>query len=142
MLFILLLWHYKYLSEYPYFPDGLGSTSTAYLYLSLLKYHSNRKLENEVIKPVLRAILSNFFSSILSLWFCHVQHGGHMLSVVFQFTNPYHYFGGSKLSCHGCATLFSSFNLVAESFLLHQGLPQQNLCHLRWPCPSLLSLEQ
>lgn len=31
---------------------------------------------------------------------------------------PYHYLGGSKLSCHGCATLFSSFNLVAESFHL------------------------
>jgi hypothetical protein len=58
--------------------------------------------------------------------------------------NPYHYFGGSKLSCHGCGTLFSSFNLVAESF----GLPQfftkgcHNKIYLQWPCPSLLSQEQ
>jgi hypothetical protein len=58
--------------------------------------------------------------------------------------NPYHYFGGSKLSCHGCGTLFSSFNLVAESF----GLPQfftkgcYNKIYLQWPCPSLLSQEQ
>jgi hypothetical protein len=58
--------------------------------------------------------------------------------------NPYHYFGGSKLSCHGCATLFSSFNLVAESFHLPQVFTKG--CHskiyLWWPCLSLLSLEQ
>ena len=58
--------------------------------------------------------------------------------------NPYHYFGGSKLCCHGCGTLFSSFNRVAES----EGLPQfftrgcHNKVYLRWPCPSLLSQEQ
>jgi hypothetical protein len=58
--------------------------------------------------------------------------------------NPYRYFGGSKLSCHGCGTLFSSFNLVAES----SGLPQffrkgsHNKTYLRWPWPSLLSQEQ
>ena len=58
--------------------------------------------------------------------------------------DPYHYFGGSKLSCHGCGTLFSSFNLLAESF----GLPKffTRGCHskiyLQWPCPSLLSQEQ
>jgi len=58
-------------------------------------------------------------------------------------TKPYHYFGGSKLSCHGCATFFNSFNLVAESF----GHPQfftkgcHNKIYLRWPYP-LLSQEQ
>jgi hypothetical protein len=57
---------------------------------------------------------------------------------------PYPYFGGSKLSCYGCSTLFSSFNLVAESF----GLPQfftrgcHNKIDLRWPCPPLLSYAQ
>lgn len=58
--------------------------------------------------------------------------------------NPYHYFGGSKLSCYGCATLFSSFNLVAESFHLPQFFTKgcHNKIYLRWPCPSLLSLEQ
>ena len=59
-------------------------------------------------------------------------------------TNPYHYFGGSKLSCHGCATLFTSFNLVADSFYLPQFFTKgcHNKIYLRWPCPSLLSLEQ
>ena len=58
--------------------------------------------------------------------------------------NPYQYFGGSKLGCHGCSTLFSSFNRVAEFF----GLPQfftkgcHNKIYLHWPCPSLLSPEQ
>ncbi|KIJ91079.1 hypothetical protein K443DRAFT_656611 [Laccaria amethystina LaAM-08-1] len=53
--------------------------------------------------------------------------------------NPYHYFGGSKLSCHGCATLFSSFNLVAESFHLPQFFTKgcHNKIYLWWPCPSL-----
>jgi hypothetical protein len=57
---------------------------------------------------------------------------------------PYCYFGGSKLSCHGCATLFSSFNLVADSFHLPQFFTKgcHNKIYLRWPCPSLLSLEQ
>jgi OTT_1508-like deaminase len=57
---------------------------------------------------------------------------------------PYGYFGGSKLSCHGCATLFSSFNLVAESFHFPQHFTK--CCHkkiyLQWPCPLLLSQEQ
>ena len=59
-------------------------------------------------------------------------------------TNSYRYFGGSKLSCHGCATLFNSFNLVAESFHLPQFFTKgfHNKIYLRWPCPSLLSLEQ
>ncbi|KIK01195.1 hypothetical protein K443DRAFT_578331 [Laccaria amethystina LaAM-08-1] len=58
--------------------------------------------------------------------------------------NPYHYFGGSKLSCHGCATLFSSFNLVAESFHHPQFFTKgcHNKIYLRWSCPSLLPLEQ
>jgi OTT_1508-like deaminase len=58
--------------------------------------------------------------------------------------NPYRYFGGSKLSCHGCATLFSSFNLVAESFHLPQYFTKgcHNKIYIRWPCPSLLSPEQ
>ena len=65
----------------------------------------------------------------------HLQHAN---------INPYHYFGGSKLSCHGCTTLFSSFNLVAESFHLPQFFTKgcHNKIYLRWPCPSLLSLEQ
>ena len=58
--------------------------------------------------------------------------------------NPYHYFGGSKHSCHGCATLFRSFNLVAESFHLPQFFIKgcDNKIYLRWSCPSLLLLEQ
>jgi len=58
--------------------------------------------------------------------------------------DPYHYFGGSKLSCHGCSTFFSSFNLVAKSFGLSQFFTKG--CHgkiyLRWPCPFLLSEAQ
>jgi hypothetical protein len=30
--------------------------------------------------------------------------------------HPYRYFGGSKLSCHGCGIFFNSFNSVAASF--------------------------
>jgi hypothetical protein len=57
---------------------------------------------------------------------------------------PYRYFGGSKLSCHGCATLFSSFNRVAEIRDLPQFFTRSshNKIYLRWPCPSLLSQEQ
>ena len=58
--------------------------------------------------------------------------------------NPYQYFGGSNLSCHGCGTFLSSFNLVAKSFDLPQFFTKN--CHkkiyLHWPCPSLLSQEQ
>lgn len=56
-------------------------------------------------------------------------------------THPYFYFGGSKLSCHACATLFSSFNRVAESFEHRQYFTKGShgkIC-LRWCCPSLLS---
>jgi hypothetical protein len=58
--------------------------------------------------------------------------------------HPYRYFGGSKLSCHGCGTLFTSFNLVAESFSLPQFFTRgcHNKIYLRWPCHSLLSPEQ
>ena len=59
---------------------------------------------------------------------------------------PYHYFGGPKLSCHACGTLFSAFNNlnVAKSFdhprFLTKGC--NNKLYLQWPCPSLLSQEQ
>jgi hypothetical protein len=57
---------------------------------------------------------------------------------------PYRYFGGSKLSCHGCGILFASFNSVAAS-LGHSTFFTKG-CHdkiyLRWPYPSLLSQEQ
>ena len=57
---------------------------------------------------------------------------------------PYHYFGGSKLSCYACDTFFSAFNSVAQSF----GHPKfytrgcHNKLSLRWPSPSLLSQAQ
>lgn len=56
-------------------------------------------------------------------------------------THPYSYFGGSKLSCHACATLFSSFNRVAESFQRRQYFTKgtHSKVYLRWRCPSLLS---
>ena len=70
-----------------------------------------------------------------SLLAYHIQHPD---------TKPYNYFGGSKLSCHGCATFFHSFNLVAESF--HHPPFFTKGCHhkiyLRWSCPFLLSQEQ
>ena len=57
---------------------------------------------------------------------------------------PYHYFGGSKLSCHACGTLFSAFNNVAKSFdhprFFTKGC--NNKLYLQWPCPSLLPQEQ
>jgi len=57
---------------------------------------------------------------------------------------PYRYFGGSKLSCHGCGVLFSSFNSVAPDFG-HSSYFTKG-CHekiyLRWPYPSLLSQEE
>ncbi|KIM44844.1 hypothetical protein M413DRAFT_9099 [Hebeloma cylindrosporum] len=56
----------------------------------------------------------------------------------------YHYFGGSKLSCHGCGTFFSAFNAVAESFNVQPYFTKG--CHdkiyLQWLCPSLLSHER
>ena len=54
---------------------------------------------------------------------------------------PYHYFGGSKLSCHGCGTFFSAFNNIAKSFGNQQFFTKgcHNKLYLRWPCPSLLS---
>ena len=57
------------------------------------------------------------------------------------YLNPYHYFGGSKLSCHGCSTLFSSFNHVAESFQRSQFFTKcgHGQIYLRWSCPALLS---
>ena len=65
----------------------------------------------------------------------HLQHSG---------ITPYHYFGGSKLSCHGCGVLFSSFNSVAPDFGHSKYFTKG--CHdkiyLRWPYPSLLSQEQ
>jgi len=57
--------------------------------------------------------------------------------------HPYRYFGGSKLSCRSCASLFSGFNHVAESFQCSQFFTKPECCHnhakiyLRWPCPSL-----
>lgn len=56
----------------------------------------------------------------------------------------YHYFGGSKLACHGCSMFFRSFNGVAESFGLAQFFIKgsHNKIYLRWPCPFLLSQEQ
>jgi hypothetical protein len=66
----------------------------------------------------------------------HLQNSG---------THPYSYFGGSKLSCHACATLFSSFNRVAESFQRPQYFTKgshydsHSKVYLRWRCPSLLS---
>ena len=57
---------------------------------------------------------------------------------------PYRYFGGSKLSCHGCSVFFSSFNGLATSPDDRQFFTKG--CHekiyLRWPCPSLLSQQQ
>jgi len=54
--------------------------------------------------------------------------------------HPYHYFGGSKLSCHACGTLFSAFNNVAKSFdhpkFFTKGC--NNKLYLQWRCPSLL----
>jgi hypothetical protein len=54
---------------------------------------------------------------------------------------PYGYFSGLKLSCHGCATLFSTFNAVAESFQLPKYFTKgcHNKIYLWWPCPFLLS---
>jgi len=50
---------------------------------------------------------------------------------------PYRYFGGSKLSCHGCGLLFSSFNAVADSFHLSQHFTRgsHGKIYLRWPFP-------
>ena len=57
---------------------------------------------------------------------------------------PYRYFGGSKLSCHGCSVFFSSFNGLATSPDDRQFFTKG--CHdkiyLQWPCPSLLSQQQ
>lgn len=65
----------------------------------------------------------------------HIQHPN---------IHPYCYFGGSKLSCHGCATFFSSYNLVAESFHLPQFFTKgsHNKIYLRWTCPHLLPLQR
>ncbi|EDR15924.1 uncharacterized protein LACBIDRAFT_321001 [Laccaria bicolor S238N-H82] len=65
----------------------------------------------------------------------HIQHPN---------IHPYCYFGGSKLSFHGCATFFSSYNLVAESFHLPQFFTKgsHNKIYLRWPCPPLLPLQR
>jgi len=51
--------------------------------------------------------------------------------------HPYRYFGGSKLSCHGCGLLFSSFNAVADSFHLSQHFTRgsHDKIYLRWPFP-------
>jgi hypothetical protein len=56
-------------------------------------------------------------------------------------TSSYQYFGGSKLSCHGCATFFTSYNRVAASLSLPQFFTRgcHNKVYLRWACPSLLS---
>jgi len=56
-------------------------------------------------------------------------------------TSSYRYFGGSKLSCHGCATFFTSYNRVAASLSLPQFFTRgcHNKVYLRWACPSLLS---
>jgi len=58
--------------------------------------------------------------------------------------NPYQYFGGSTLSCHGCGLLFNSFNFLAESLHLPQFFTRgwHKKIYLKWPCPSLLSQEQ
>ncbi|KIM39079.1 hypothetical protein M413DRAFT_19880 [Hebeloma cylindrosporum] len=58
---------------------------------------------------------------------------------------PYRYFGGSKLSCHGCATFFRAFNDSAKIF---DHLPQyytkgcSDTIYLRWVFPSLLLEEE
>jgi len=54
---------------------------------------------------------------------------------------PYRYFGGSKLSCHGCSVFFSSFNGLATSSDNGQFFTKgcNDKIYLRWPCPSLLS---
>ena len=59
-------------------------------------------------------------------------------------TNPYRYFGGSKLSCHGCSIFFTSYNRVAESLSLPRFFIRgcHNKIYLRWPCPFLLSQEE
>jgi hypothetical protein len=81
----------------------------------------------------------------LSMRAVHVHAESNLLAYHLQHPEilPYHYFGGSKLSCHGCATLFSSFNVVAETRDLPQFFTRShNKIYLRWPCPSLLSQEQ
>ena len=37
--------------------------------------------------------------------------------------NPHHYFGGSKLSCHGCTTFFGSFNLLQNLIIFLNSSP-------------------
>lgn len=78
----------------------------------------------------------------VSLSQVHIHAEANLLAFHLQYANhihPYSYFGGSKLSCHSCATLFSSFNHVAESFQCSQYFTKG--CHdkiyLRWACPSL-----
>jgi OTT_1508-like deaminase len=58
--------------------------------------------------------------------------------------NPYQYFGGSTLSCHGCGLLLNNFNLVARSLDLPQFFTRgwHQKVYLKWTCPSLLSQEQ
>ncbi|KIK01116.1 hypothetical protein K443DRAFT_663026 [Laccaria amethystina LaAM-08-1] len=94
------------------------------------------KVKNEGIelKKGTKLSMKTAFHAESTLLAYHLQHPN---------INPYHYFGGSKLSCHGCATLFSSFNLVAESFHLPQFFTKgcHNRIYLWWHCPSLLSLE-
>lgn len=57
--------------------------------------------------------------------------------------DPYAYFGGSKLSCHACATFFAAYNLVAAKSNLPVFFTKgsHNKIYLRWTCPSLLSQE-
>ena len=68
--------------------------------------------------------------------------------LAYHLQNPgihsYHYFGGSKLSCHACGILFSAFNRVAKSFDHPQFFTKgcSDKLYLQWPCPSLLSREQ
>jgi len=54
-------------------------------------------------------------------------------------TIAYRYFGGSKLSCHGCSTFFYQLQscrwIPFSSSVLHQGLPQQSLSSVGLPIP-------
>ena len=87
----------------------------------------------------------------LSVWDANVHAECTLLAYHIQHpdTNPFHYFGGSKFSCHGCARFFSSFNNddVASFFGHPRFFTKQFGCHnerkrkihLRWPCPFLLS---
>ena len=120
------------------FPPGdqMSEDLKLAVYNKLLKRLQNRALrqlgidfEREAMPEISMAVNVHAEANLLAY---HLQR---------PYFNPYHYFGGSKLSCHGCSTLFNSFNNVAASFqrsqLFTKGSHDQ-IC-LRWSCPSLLS---